>query len=276
MIMSLSMANCSQDYEVDYSEEPDCIGHPEQLPSLANLSGLVAMNCTLGLCVRDYTSRVRNGELEETMTSSLAPNLLPEEKSTEMYKTLKLPCTVDSNNYDISNISQILRTPERTFTTVIFNGQNVTAPLECVFATEVDLLMAISHFLQDGLLQPKDGGQALKTSRGKRATCSTNSLDGSSFCDPWYLEPLFRGGSPYGGKHLVRHGQRRRRDFQPDAGRGLERTQGRAGRCVGDGDPDGGLREGGLTLAAVSGRTGAAHRGLVRRGARRGEALPGC
>lgn len=192
MVISLSSANCSQNHEDGFWKNVGCVGHPEQLPSLANVSGLVAMNCTLGLCVRDYTGRVRNGVLHETVTNSLASSMLPEEAHTAMYKILKLPCIVDSETYDTSNISQIASAPGRNFTIVNLDGQNVTAPLECVFATNADLPLAIGHFLHVGLLQTKRATEQGRDDEG--GTCSTNSVDGSSFCDPWYLEPVFRGG----------------------------------------------------------------------------------
>lgn len=194
MVMSLSRANCSQNHKDGFSKGADCVGHPEQLPSLANLSGLVAMNCTLGLCVRDYTGRVRNGLLHETMTNSLAPSRLPEEAHTGLYKILKLPCTVDSETYDISNISQVPSAAGRSFTIVNLNGRSVTAPLECVFSTNADVPLAIGHFLHVGLLQPKRASEQSEDDEG--GTCSLNSVDESSFCDPWYLEPLFRSGRP--------------------------------------------------------------------------------
>lgn len=194
MIMSLSRANCSQTHEDGFSKNVGCVGHPEQLSSLANVSGLVAMNCTLGLCVRDYNGRVRNGVLHETMTNNLASSMLPEEAHTAMYKILKLPCTVDSGAYTISNISQIPSVPGRNFTTVSLDGRNVTGPLECVFATNSDLPLAIGHFLHVGLLQSKRASEQSEGDEG--GTCSLNSVDESSFCDPWYLEPLFRGGRP--------------------------------------------------------------------------------
>lgn len=190
--MVMSTSNCSRDSQDGSSDGADCVSHPKQLPSLANSTGLVAMNCTLGLCVRDYTGRVRNGVLNETMTNSLAPNLLPEEAGTGMFKILKIPCTVDSKEYDMSNISQVQSSTGRNFSTVSIDGANVTAPMECVFATGPDLPLAIGHFLKNGLLQPK---RAIgRPDEG--ATCSTNSFDGSAFCDPWYLEPLFRSGGP--------------------------------------------------------------------------------
>lgn len=150
------------------------------------------MNCTLGLCVRDYTGRVRNGVLDETMTNSLALNLLPGEAETGMFNIVKLPCNVGSNEYDMSNISQVPSSPGRNFTTVTVDRVNVTAPLDCVFSTKPDLPLAIDRFLKSGLLLPKRANRRLE----EGATCSTNSFDGSAFCDPWYLEPLFRGGGP--------------------------------------------------------------------------------
>lgn len=187
-ILSMSWANCSSDHDDGLPNSPGCGDCPEQLPSLANLAGLVAMNCTLGLCLRDYTGGVQNGVLDETTTSSLSSSLTEDEEYG--FSILKLPCTVDSKTYDISNISQVPSIPGRNFTAIIVDGRNVTAPLECVFRTDEDVPWAISEFLQGGLFYPREAPA------DDGAVCGLNSIDGTSYCDPWYLEPLFHGGRP--------------------------------------------------------------------------------
>lgn len=97
-----------------------------------------------------------------------------------MFRTLKLPCIVDSNKYELSNISQIPAIPGSNFTTVSFDGQTVTVPLECVFTADEVVPWTINGFLGRELLEPE-------------TACSMVS-DEESFCAPWYLEPLFRGG----------------------------------------------------------------------------------
>lgn len=178
-ILSMSWVNCSLGRDDGDPNEIGCGGYPEQLSSLANTSGLVAVNCSLGLCVRDYTSRVRNGVLHETVTNSLPFKY--ETYDATGFRMLKLPCVVDSNKYELSNMSQILAIPGRNFTTVSFDGQNVTVPLECTFTADEDVTWAINEFLEGELLEPEP-------------TCSMVSFDGTSFCSPWYLEPLFHGG----------------------------------------------------------------------------------
>lgn len=268
--MSLSRANCFQNHEDGSSKGADCVTHPEQLPSFANLSGLVAMNCTLGLCVRDYTGSVRDGVVHVTMTNGLALGLLPEESHAGMYKLLRLPCTVDSGTYDICNVSQIPSLPGRNFTTVNLDGGNVTAPLECFFATNADLPLAVS-FMSGFYYRRKPGSRA-RTTRG--GTFSLNSVDESSFCDTWYLEPLFRSGRPTAATVSS--------DVDGIAVGISSRMRAVGSNAYGDGpdvvlgtDPEDGLRAGRLAVAAVPGR-GAAHRGLVRRGARHSQTLRGC
>ncbi|KAI7782614.1 hypothetical protein LA080_013102 [Diaporthe eres] len=177
-ILSMSWVNCSLGRDDGHLDKVGCGGYPEQLSSLASTSGLVAVNCTLGLCVRDYTSRVRNGVLHETVTDSLPFRFRSHEAT--MFRMLKLPCIVDSNKYELSNISQIPAIPGRNFTAVSFDGQNVTVPLECVLTADEVVPWTINGFLERELLEPE-------------TACSMVS-DTESFCTPWYLEPLFRGG----------------------------------------------------------------------------------
>lgn len=177
-IFSMSWANCSLGRHDGHLDENGCGGYPEQLSSLANTSGLVAVKCTLGLCLRDYTSRVRNGLLGETVTDSLSFRFRSHEAT--MFRMLRLPCIVDSNKYELSNISQIPAILGRNFTTVSFGGQNVTAPLECVFTADEVVPWTINGFLERELLEPE--------------TACSMVFDNESFCTPWYLEPLFRGG----------------------------------------------------------------------------------
>lgn len=178
----MSWANCSH----GYVDGDTCRGYPEQLSSLANTSGLVAVNCTLGLCVRDYSSRVRNGVLDETVMNSLSFTFESDEAG--LFRILKLPCIVDSNKYELSNISQIPAIQGRNFTTVSFDGQNVTVPLECVFTADEDVAWAINEFLDSGLLNSPEARFT------PQATCSLVSFGKDSACDPWYLVPLFHGG----------------------------------------------------------------------------------
>lgn len=185
-ILSMSWANCSLGRDGDHPDKIGCGGYPEQLSSLANTAGLVAVNCTLGLCVRDYTSRVRNGVLHETVTNSLSFRY--DSYEFPGFKMLKLPCMVDSNKYELSNMSQIPATPGRNFTTVNFNGKNVTVPLECVFTADEDVPWAINEFVEYGLLKPE------VTQFPEETKCSMVSIGGKSFCTPWYMQPLFRGG----------------------------------------------------------------------------------
>lgn len=182
-ILSMSWANCSRGLDVDNS---GCDSYPQQLPSLANTSGLVAMNCTLGLCIADYTSRVRNGALEETMTGSLPSNLMSDD--TSMFNILRSPCMIDSKEYDLSNISKVSSFPGRNLTTINVDGRNVTAPLECIFTTAEAVPWAINSFVQGTLFRP--------LSQKEWPTCKIDFNEGETFCDPWYLEPLFRGSRP--------------------------------------------------------------------------------
>ncbi|KAH8777874.1 hypothetical protein F5883DRAFT_696829, partial [Diaporthe sp. PMI_573] len=183
--VSLMRTDCSRDNGDGSPDRPGCSRRPEQLPSLGNSSGMVARSCTLGPCVRDYSGRVRNGVLEETMTNSF-PSSFWIDKSLagrSEWTILKLPCVVDSRPYDMSNISQVPGVPGRKFTVVMIDGQEVTAPLECVFAEGSPAAVAIVTFLQRLFVSEGIGGR----------TCLLFS-DNFSYCEPWYLEAMFRSG----------------------------------------------------------------------------------
>lgn len=181
--MFLIWSDCSH-YGGDSSQDrPGCGHQPEQLPGLGNSSGMVGLSCTLGLCVRDYTGRVRNGILDETMTNSFPPSYQIHNDESAI---LHLPCTIDSKKYDISNVSQVPNVPGRIFTIVILDGQEVTAPLECVFTAGPTVLSGIRTLLKQIFVPKLNGG---------RLACSAGS-NGDSGCDPWYLESMFRSGRP--------------------------------------------------------------------------------
>jgi hypothetical protein len=185
--LSLIWSDCSRDNGDGSPDRPGCSRRPEQLPSLGNSSGMVARSCTLGPCVRDYSGRVRNGVLEETMTNSFPSSFWIDESRADEFASewtiLKLPCVVDSRPYDMSNISQVPDIPGRKFTVVMIDGQEVTAPLECIFAEGFPASVAIINFLQRLFASEGLGGR----------TCLLFS-DNFSYCEPWYLEPMFRSG----------------------------------------------------------------------------------
>lgn len=183
----LIWSNCSHDDGSGSQDRAGCSHLPEQLPSLGNSSGLVALSCTLGFCVRDYTGRVRNGVLDETMTNSFPPSfqIHSHEAINHESAILHLPCIIDSKKYDISNVSQVPSVPGRRFTVVILDGHEVTAPLECVFTAGPTVPSGVRKLLQQVFVSQIYG----------RPSCSSGSKDDSA-CEPWYLESMFRGGRP--------------------------------------------------------------------------------
>lgn len=187
-VLSMSWANCTDDSEDALPDNVSCSGYPEQLHSLANTSGLVAMNCTLNLCVRDYDAHVHNGLLEESTTATFAASLYPNDEESNTFKLLPLPCAIDGQSYDLANLSQVPIIPGRNFTSVILeDGQNMTAPLECVFSVFESLPWAVNQFLEEKVLAGSD-------SVGSGVSCSKNSIGGFSTCEPWYLAPIFNDG----------------------------------------------------------------------------------
>lgn len=179
----LIWSDCSH-YGSDGSRDTPGCGHPpEQLPSLGNSSYLAALSCTLGLCVRDYTGRVRNGVLDETMTNKFPPSFQIHNQESAI---LHLPCIVDSRKYDISNVSRVPSVPGRSFTVVILDGQEVTAPLEYVFTAGSTVPSGIRNSLN----------QVFVSWGGISGRACESGSTGDSRCDPWHLDSMFRGGRP--------------------------------------------------------------------------------
>lgn len=186
--LSLIWSDCSHDHGDGLQDRPGCRGHPEQLSSLGNSSGLLAFSCTLGLCVRDYTGRIRNGVLDETMTNNFPSSFQMNDHEIAL---VHLPCTVDLISYDISNLSKVPNIPGRKFSTVIFDGRPVRAPPECVFKVEPTVPWVIRNFFQQVFAPPAIDDPSCSLSWDSRGYWSE-----SSGCDPWYLDPIFRGGKP--------------------------------------------------------------------------------
>lgn len=179
-VLSVSWANCSDDgYD-------GCGSYPQQLPSLADTSGLIAMDCTFGLCLKDYTARVRNGVLEERTTGGLLAE--PMGDANFEFRMVKLPCVVDKITYDWSNISQVPMIPGRMFEAVDHeDGRTITVPRECVYKTDGEVPWAIGKLIGDQLFQSREN-------QGNREGGCSLHYEMVSECQPWYLEPLFHGG----------------------------------------------------------------------------------
>lgn len=186
--LSLIWSDCSHDHGDGLQDRPGCRVHPQQLSSLGNSSGVIAFSCTLGLCVRDYTGRIRNGVLDETMTNNFPSSFQMNDYEIAI---LNLPCIIDSIKYDRSNLSQVPSVPGRKFSTVVLNGQPVRTPLECVSKVEPTVPWVIKNSLQQVFVSPGFGGPSCSLGWDRRGYWSE-----SSGCDPWYLDPIFRGGKP--------------------------------------------------------------------------------
>lgn len=151
--MSFTMADCSTpaNYSdrLDWYDKVEC-SKSSRFPGLQNKVGLMAANCSLNLCVRDYVSSIRNGELEET-TVSIKEDVIPVYGSSSAYpssyKIIKDPCFLDGQRYTSENLSQVAHSPGRNFTTLLVDDESVEVPLECTFGVDDEFISAIYQYL---------------------------------------------------------------------------------------------------------------------------------
>ncbi|KAK5657155.1 hypothetical protein OQA88_3212 [Cercophora sp. LCS_1] len=124
----------------------------------------IAVTCAVHPCLKNFLGRISNGELEEELISTLPAS--PANEGTfsgnglHNYTALKTPCAVNDNVYDTSNFSLIpdaskfaVIPPEaHAFEHVVApNGENVTAPYECIYKLYWVYAMALSDFLKQFL-----------------------------------------------------------------------------------------------------------------------------
>lgn len=147
--MSFTMADCSMPAHysdrLDWYDKVDC-SKSSRFPGLQNKVGLIAANCSLNLCVRDYVSRIRNGKLEER-TVSIREDVIPiyEWSTTDpsSYKFIKDPCFLDGQRYTTENLSQVAHSPGRNFTSLLVDVEWVEVPLDCTFGVDDEFISAI-------------------------------------------------------------------------------------------------------------------------------------
>ncbi|KAH7146350.1 hypothetical protein EDB81DRAFT_488501 [Dactylonectria macrodidyma] len=140
-LLTFTFASCKRKDLLTYSCDHD---YPN-MPNISAFAGVLAMNCTLYPCLRNYRGRVSNGVLEEKTVSTSRIN------TTEGWLAFKSPCMVDGQPYDSSNFSSVPRIPKRNFTSVYQDGKNVTAPIECIYEMSGEVGFGISEFFSDML-----------------------------------------------------------------------------------------------------------------------------
>lgn len=187
--MSFTMADCS--LPANYSDRLDWYNKVEcskssRFPGLQNKVGLIAANCSLNLCVRDYVSSIRNGELEER-TVSIKEDAIPiygtSTTNPSSYKFIKDPCFLDGQRYTTENLSQVAHSAGRNFTRLLINVESVEVPLECTFGVNDEFISAIYQYLH----------------RIFQTSCKTSSWGPNgnwiNCFERWWCTPLFEQGN---------------------------------------------------------------------------------
>lgn len=195
--MSFTWANCSLPATYsdswDWYDKVDCASY-SRFPGLQNKVGLVAANCSLHICVRNYASNVRNGKLEEKTVSINKDMIAVNESATIVvdditkvsdvsYRLIKDPCFLDGQKYITTNLSQAPHSPGRIFTTLLIEDEPVDVPLECTFGIDKHFSWGIFQYLHDIF----------------QSTCRVDDWgpDGDWIVcfDAWWYKPLFNQGN---------------------------------------------------------------------------------
>lgn len=151
--MSFTFADCSMptDYvdRSDWYDKVEC-SKSSRFSGLQKKVDLLAANCTLKLCVRNYESSIRSGQLEEKTVSTKEDAIPVYGLSTahpESYRVIKDSCFLDGQRYTTKNLSQVAHSPGRNFTKLLVDGKSVEVPLECTFGVDDAFISAIYQYM---------------------------------------------------------------------------------------------------------------------------------
>ncbi|KAI1196960.1 hypothetical protein F5X97DRAFT_324884 [Nemania serpens] len=170
-----------------------CERNHANLPHLSRGLNILAANCSLFPCLRNYEGSVVNGALNEHVVSVVSTNISnlagPYRSIADDRPVIKSPCLVDGQPFDATNFSSVPPAPGRNFTWAIQNERNITAPMECAYTMPWALNFGIVDFLSTSL----------------NGTClyewlSSSDLDPSIInCDVeggnWLLSDFYAGGN---------------------------------------------------------------------------------
>ncbi|KAI1128314.1 hypothetical protein F5Y10DRAFT_177003 [Nemania abortiva] len=171
----------------------NCEHSHASLPHLPNNLDILATNCSISPCLRNYEGSVVNGALKETVVSVVPTNI---SDLAGRYRTIvddrpviKSPCLVDGQPFDTTNFSSVPQVPGRNFTWAIQDEQNITAPTECTYSMPWALNFGVVDFLSTSL-----NGTCLYewlSSADLDPSVITCDWDGGN----WLLENMYAGGN---------------------------------------------------------------------------------
>ncbi|KAI1148198.1 hypothetical protein F4825DRAFT_454714 [Nemania diffusa] len=192
--LTFTFKNCTRSINATTGyTQYSCERRHANLPHLPQDLDVLAANCSLFPCLRNYEGSVVNGALKEEVVSVVPTNISDlagrYRSIVDDRPVIKSPCLVDGQVFDTTNFSSVPQVPGRNFTWAIQDEQNITAPMECAYTMPWALNFGIVDFLQTSL----------------NGTClyewlSTADLDPSVItCDwdggNWLLEDMYAGGN---------------------------------------------------------------------------------
>ncbi|KAI1182528.1 hypothetical protein F5B17DRAFT_184554 [Nemania serpens] len=170
-----------------------CDHNHTNLPHLSRGLGVLAANCSLFPCLRNYEGAVVNGALEERVVSVVPTNISDlagrYRSIVDDRPVIKSPCLVDGKPFDTTNFSSVPPAPGRNFTWAIQDEQNITAPMECAYS----MPWALNFGIVDSLYSSLNGTCLYEwlSSSDLDPSIITCDIDGGN----WLLTDFYAGGN---------------------------------------------------------------------------------
>lgn len=191
--IALTLAGCLIAYKPGLEPVANCSGIPEHnmFPNLPQNLNIVAAKCHIFPCIRHYHSTVINGRLHETLVSTVRANASNghfshnSAKKSKDTAVVKLPCVLDEQIYDATNISTVPSLPTRDFTTLWQDGRHLKAPWECIYFLHPAYGEVVANYTQSML-----NGSCGSSDRWQIPPAETLCPQ-----DNWTMAPLFGGGA---------------------------------------------------------------------------------
>ncbi|KAK2764807.1 hypothetical protein CKAH01_15746 [Colletotrichum kahawae] len=210
-IIALSMDGCIYGENATRFRRPRCVKDPKVTDISSSFSstaaGIVAANCTIYPCLREYYSAtVTNGIFSQIVrsqlplafgTRSLSKSELPTLKQDAGYIRMVEPCLIDHTHgssmiYDSTNITKAFRLPIKeggNRTSWIVNEKLVEIPLKCLRSIGPSTYGTMQHLARSALV-----GSC--SSKEENDPSDPMALFSSTECsDKWWLDTILNGGN---------------------------------------------------------------------------------
>lgn len=192
-IIAFTLAGCQITYRPDSQPTANCSETPahKMFPNLSSRTSIMAAKCYIFPCLRNYHAAVINGQLHETVLSTVRANGTNGRLShnaahpSKDIPVVKLPCIVDGELYDATNISTVPALPTRNFTDLWQDGKHLIAPWECTYFLSPSYGYAVAADIQR-MLNGSCGASDYLQIPPAETICPEEG---------WTMAPLFGGGA---------------------------------------------------------------------------------